>query len=75
MTRNQYHASCGIAKCALLQGVRLTLAIFLASILEVTVATADSRRCEDNGGARTYLSQPLEGMTGEVIADHFISAV
>jgi hypothetical protein len=44
-------------------------------MLEVTVATADSRRCEDNGGARTYLSQPLEGMTGEGIANDFMSAV
>ena len=53
----------------------LILLIFLAAGVPMTTANAAPRQCPDSGGAATYLSQLIKGMTAEVIADDFISEV
>lgn len=47
--------------------------IFLTAGLITLTSNAASRQCEDNGGAIIYLSQPVNGVTAEIIAEDFIS--
>ncbi len=49
--------------------------IFLTAGLITATCNAASRQCEDNGGATIYLSQPINGVTAEIIAEDFISEI
>lgn len=52
---------------------RYFLIVMAITLGFMTVADAAGRRCADGGGVLKYLSQPVNGMTPDAIADTFIS--